>query len=266
MSNVGNIVKKLDIDIYSYVLDWEEFKDLHLSFLKASVINSEIPTDHAINAILYRMAVKRGIRYILSGSNIVTEAILPESWGYINTDWRYIKGIHRRYGNIKLWTFPRLTLFDWTYYTFGKRIRFIPILNYIDCKKKEAIKLLENELGWKQYGSKHFESTYTRFFQAYILPKKFNIDKRRAHLSTLVCSGQISREEALEEMERAPYPPHMLGEDREYFIKKLALTEEEFENIMSATPKCYKDYPNNHFWFKKFSFFVKLAKKRATYN
>lgn len=266
VSNIENIVKKLDLDLYTYVLDWEEFRDLHLSFLKASVINSEIPTDHAITAIMYLKAAEHGIQYIISGSNIATEGILPRSWVYENRDWRHIKGIHKRFGSIKLKTFPRVTLTDWLYYTFIKQIRFIRILNYIDYNRQEAIKLLEDTLGWRPYGPKHSESIYTRFYQAYILPKKFNIDKRRAHLSTLICSGQLSRKEALEEIESDYYSyPAMLNEDREYFIKKFGLSHKEFDDIMSVPATSHRDYPNNDFWFNKFGFFVQWAKKKATF-
>jgi len=266
VQNIENLVKNLNIDLHTYATDWEEFKDLQLSFLKASVINCEIPTDHAIVAILYRTAAKKGLRYIMSGGNIVTEGIMPESWGYDPKDWRHIKGIHKRFGREPLKSFPRLILFDWVYYTFLKRVKFIPILNYYDYSKKEAAQILENELGWKNYGGKHFESIYTRFFQAYILPKKFNIDKRRAHLSTLICSGQLSREQALKEIEADPYPLDLFEKDREYVLSKLGLTDKEFEEIMSFPVHSYKDYPNNYFWFENLNFFVRLAKRMATYN
>ena len=265
--NIENIVKKLDIDLYTYKVDWEEFKNLQLSFLKASVANCEAPTDHALVAYLYHTAAEKRIPHIISGSNIVTEGILPKSWGYTYFDWRQVKGIHKKFGKIKLKSYSHLTLLDWIYYTFVKKVQFIPILNYIPYNKKDAKELIARELGWKDYGPKHFESIYTRFFQAYILPTKFGFDKRRAHLSTLICSGQITREEALEEMKRNPYPDeNMLKDDKDYVIKKLGLTEEELEKIMSQPIKMYKDYPNNEFLYNKFNSFIKLAKKKATHN
>ena len=267
INNINNSVEKLGIELKIVSCNWEEFRDLQLSFLKASVANAEIPTDHAILSILYHTAADKGIGYIISGGNIVTEAIMPESWGYDPKDLKFIKGIHKKFGKIKLKTFPQLTLFDWVNYTFIKRIKFIPILNYIPYVKENAKKLIEKELNWKDYGLKHYESIYTRFFQGYILPKKFNVDKRRAHLSTLICSGQMSREEALKEMERSPYPSEkMMEEDKEYVIKKLGLSREEFARIMSAPIKGFQDYPNNHSLFTKLNFFVKLAKKKATLN
>lgn len=264
--NIERTLKNLNIDLHTHVLDWEEFKDLHLSFFKSSIANSEIPTDHAITAILYHTAAKKGTQYIIGGSNVVTEAIMPASWMYDAHDWRIIKNIHKKMGKTKLKNFPHLNLFQWAYYTFVKKIKYFPILNYINYVKKDAMKFLEQEIGWRYYGGKHYESIYTRFFQGYILPRKFNIDKRKAHFSTLICSSQMTREEALEEMKRAIYPPEEMREDKEFFIKKFCLTEEEFEKIMSEPIKTFRDFPNNNYLFDKFSFLVKLGKKMATYN
>jgi N-acetyl sugar amidotransferase len=264
VSNVERLVKKLELDLSTLVLDWEMFKDLHLAFLKASVANSEIPTDHAISATLYRLAVKHGLRYIISGGNLATEAIMPLSWGYYNLDWKHIKAIHNRFGERKLKRFPHLTLAHWAYYTFLKGIKVIPILNYFEYNKEASKRMLATEYGWKDYGGKHYESVYTRFFQGYILPTKFGYDKRRAHLAALVCSGQMNREDALEEMEKPPYPKEMLAEDRPFVIKKLGLTEKAFEELMVTPPKSFADYPNNYFWIKNMSGFMALAKRRAT--
>ena len=178
-----------------------------------------------------------------------------------------IKNTVEKLGKVKLKTFPQLTLFNWVHYTFVKRIKFIPILNYISYVKEDAKKLISEELRWRDYSGKHYESVYTRFFQGYILPKKFNVDKKRAHLSTLICSNQTSREEALRQMQWSPYPSEkMMEEDKKYVIKKLGLTEKEFEEIMYAPIKGFQDYPNKHFLFSKLNFFVKLAKKKATLN
>jgi len=264
--NIEKAIKKLNVDLYKSVLDWEEFKDLHLSFLKSSIANAEIPTDHAIVAFLYHTASEKGIKYIISGGNIVTEAIMPDSWMYDPKDLRLIKSIHKKYGKIKLKSFPTLNLFGWIFYTFVKRIKYLPVLNYIPYVKKDAMRLLEKEFDWKPYGHKHFESIYTRFFQGYILPRKFNIDKRKAHLSTLICSGQMTREEALEEMKRDIYPEKDMHEDKECVLKKYSLTEEEFEKIMSHSIKTFRDYPNNSFPLEKLKFFAEIARKMATRN
>jgi len=264
--NVEKILKVLNIDLRTYVLDWEVFKDLQLSFLKASVPNCEIPTDHAITALLYRTAAENKIPYIISGGNVVTEAIMGK-WGYRHADYKHIKGIHKKFGSTSLKNYPHLNLFDWAYFTFVKGIKFIPILNYIRYVSKDAKELITKELGWHDYGIKHFESIYTRFFQAYIQPTKFGFDKRKAHLSNLICSDQMTREEAMEEMEHDPYPTkELLKEDKEYVIKKLGLTEEEFEELMSRPVEAHLDYPNNNFFYEKLDFIVKLAHKKATHN
>ncbi len=266
VSNIERLVKKLNLDLYTLVLDWEMFKDLHLAFLKASVINSEAPTDHAINATLYKLALKRKIRYIISGGNLVTEGILPLSWGYYNMDWKHIKAIHKRFGAQKLKDYPHLTLFQWASYTFVRGVKVVPILNYFEYNKEASKRLLATEYSWRDYGGKHYESVYTRFFQGYILPTKFHIDKRRAHLSSMICSEQINREDALEEMARSPYQPDMRSEDKAFVIKKLGLTDEEFERIIALSPKSFREYPNNYFWIKNLRGIVSLAKRRASNN
>ncbi len=202
IKNIEKICKVLDIDLFTHVLDWEEFKDVQLSFLKSSFINTEMPTDHAIMAVLFQVADEKRISYIINGSNFTTEGILPNSWVYDVRDWKFIEGIHKKFGKLKVKTFPHYGLIDMFHYLFIKRIKFVTILDYIDYNKKDAMKLIEKELGWKYYGVKHYESIFTRFYQGYILPRKFKIDKRRAHLSTLICSGQITREEALEELKK----------------------------------------------------------------
>jgi len=185
--NIEKLLNKLDIDLITHVLDWEEFRDLQLSFLKASVINAEIPTDHAINALLFRMAAKKKIKYILSGSNVISEAIMPNEYGgYDSFDWKHIKSIHKIFGSKKLTNYPYLSTFRWGYYTLIKKIKFVPFLNYINYDKKNASTLLSEKFGWELYPQKHYESFFTKFFQAHILPEKFNIDKRRAHYSCLI--------------------------------------------------------------------------------
>lgn len=262
ISNIENILKRLEIDLYTHVIDWEEFKDLQVSFLRSSVPNCEIPTDHAVVSLFFKVAAQKGIRYLIRGGNLVTEGILPASWGYDAKDLRHIKAIHKNFGSGKLRTLPRMGLLGWTYNTFIRGVKFIPLLNYIPYNKDEAKKIIMNELDWRDYGGKHYESIYTRFFQGYILPKKFGFDKRRAHLSTLICSGQTTREAALEEIKREPYPNEkMMVDDMEYVVKKLGITSSEFESIMKEPPKTYKDYPNNAKIFNKSNIVARLARK-----
>lgn len=243
VSNIEKALKILDIDLHTVVLDWEEFKDLQIAFLQASTSDAELPTDHAIWAALYHAAAERDIHYVIVAINWVTERILPKSWTYSYLDWHYIKNIHRQFRKKPLRKFPHLSFFDqYIYYRRINKIEVVHLLNFVPFKKQEAMQILEDELGWRPYGGKHYESIYTRFFQGYILPQKFNIDKRKAHLSSLIMSGQTTREQALAEIQTPPYSGYMLEEDMEYFLKKFKITEEWFRNIMSLPIKTHKDY------------------------
>lgn len=242
VKNIEETLNRLGIDLYTEVLDWEEFRDLQVSFLKASTPDSEIPTDHAIVALLSDMAEKIGVRYVIVGNNVRTETHLPRSWSQGHFDWKYINELQKRFGTRSLKTFPHFGFF--TYYRRMLTQKRIEILNYVGYNKKEALRVLQDELGWRYYGGKHYESIYTRFYQGYILPEKFGFDKRRSHLSSLVCSGEVTREQALEELKIPTYAPSMQEEDREYVVKKLGLTDAEFTTIMTAPKKSYWDYPS----------------------
>lgn len=250
VANIEKTLNTLGIDLYTHVIDWEEFRDLQVSFLKASTPDGEVPTDHAIFALLYRLAADHGVRYVITGTNVSTEGVLPEKWGYGYFDWRYVKDVHRRFGKSKLTTYPRFSLLKLAYYMFVRRIRMVSILNFIDYDKQRAMETLQKDLGWVYYGGKHYESIYTRFYQAYLLPQKFDIDKRKAHYSGLICSGQMTREQALALMREPVYPPQLLEQDREYTIKKLQFTEEQFGAIMSAPLKTFLDYRTSHRLFE----------------
>jgi hypothetical protein len=244
--NVENIVQKLGIDLHTEVLDWEEFKNLQLAFLRASTPDSEIPTDHAIVATLYRLAARYGVRWLPEGSNIATEMMVPAIWSHGHSDWRYIKSLNDTFGGgRRLKSFPHYSYFDYLV-KFPKiqRIERFPILNYVPYQKKAAMELLKKEFGWEYYGGKHYESIYTRFYQGYILPVKFGFDKRLSHLSCLVNNREITREEALVEMEKPAIEPAQLREDRAFVLKKLGLSEREFEDIMALPRKTFWDYPS----------------------
>ena len=264
VSNVEQIVKRLDIDLITNVLDWEEFKDIQSSFLKSSISNIEIPTDHAIWATLIKTAGKHGISYIVAGNNVVTESIMPNSWIYGSKDSKLIRSIHKKFGNLKMKTYPYLTTFNFVEYLILRNIRWVPILNYIPFVKEEAKKILMEELGWRDYGGKHYENIFTRFFHAYYLPKKFGHDLRICYLSALICSGQMSREDAIKELNQPPASKELLENDKNYVMKKLSLTDSEFEKIMSNPNKDFSDYPNNDSLWKKFHWFVKIARDRIT--
>jgi len=259
VSNIEKCLRKYEIDLFTRVLDWEEFRNLQKAFLHASVPDGEIPTDHAILAVLYQEAIKRNISFIITGHNLVTEAILPKSWSAGHRDWRYIKAINRKFGEVKIKSFPHFTYYDLFKYFVIHRLRVINILDYVDYNKNQIINTLQEEMDWKPYPTKHYESIYTRFFQGYILPEKFGYDKRKAHLSTLINSGQISRMEAFTVLETPPLSGQMFEDDMDFVLKKLGFSQEEFLKIMGLPKKAYKDYPNQD-WL--FSFLMKIQAPR----
>jgi len=245
VKNIDNIINKLGIDLYTHVIDWDEFKNLQISFLKASVIDIEMLTDYAIGETLYRLSKKFGIKYFLSGFNCQSESIMPKTWLYsYKMDSLNIKDIYKKHGNgLRLKTFKFINFYE--YLTYGRnQMKLIPILNYIEYNKQDAISKMEKKLDWRSYGNKHEESVFTKFYQSYILPNKFNIDKRKSHLSSLICSKQITRKEALAELKS----PILINQDEEinYFIKKLDLEINEFKKIMELIPK-------DHWEFRSFA-------------
>lgn len=262
--NIKNALDILNIELYTYVVDWEEFRDLQMSFLKASVANCEIPTDHGISALLFQIASREKVRFILTGSNLATESIMPYSWGHYNQDLKHIKAIHRRFGSVPLKTMPLISLADYFRYVFIKKIRQIPFINYIEYNKNEAKKMLAKETGWRDYGGKHYESVYTRFFQGYYLPKKFGFDKRRAHLSSIIVSSGMTREEALAEMEKPIYPEGLLREDMQFVIKKFGITQAKFDKILHAPLKRHTDYPSHYFLFHRMRKYKNIFRRIAT--
>lgn len=249
--NIENIVKILDIELHTLVLDWEEVKDLQRSFFKASVPNCDIPQDYAFYVGLYQEAQKFKIRYILNGSNMSTESILPNSWGYDSKDLRHLKAIHRKYGQIKLKNYPTISFFKKTIlYPYIYKFKVISPLDYLNYNKEDAKSILINELNWRDYGGKHFESIFTKFFQSYYLPTKFNFDKRKAHLSSLIISGQLSKKDALDEFEKSVYQnENDFNRDLEYFLKKLDFSKEEWQQIMTAKPISHEKFANEKLYY-----------------
>ena len=205
VKNVENIITRCGFDLFSLVIDWEEFRDIQLAYLYASVVDIEVVSDHAIFASMYKLAKEHNTGYILSGTNIVTEFIMPPSWLYDKMDYSNLKDIHYRFGKKKLNTYPYFDFRKHVYYNSVLGLSPISILNNVPYNKKEVKEIIQKELGWRDYGGKHYESQFTKFYQAYILPEKFHIDKRKAHLSTLICSGQMTRTEALQELEKPLY-------------------------------------------------------------
>jgi N-acetyl sugar amidotransferase len=260
VQNIYKIINKFNFDLYTYVVDWEEFKDLQLAFLKASVIDIEATTDHAILATLYHTAKKYKIKYVLSGFNYVGESIMIKKWRWNKYDWLNIKSIHKQYGKLKIKTFPHLSFWSKLYYHLIYKIKIIQLLNYIDYNPIESKKILMKELDWKDYGGKHCESIFTCFYQHYILPKKFSVDKRKIHLSNLICSGLISREEALKKLETEKMNIENASAEKEYVLKKLGLSEEEFETIMRTPPRSHSEFDSDEKYYEIYFKVIKLLK------
>lgn len=264
VANVEQLVKKLNIDLMTHVLNWGEFRDIQAAFIKSGISNIEIPTDHAIWAVLLKTAAKMNISFVIAGNNVVTESVMPSSWLYGSKDSKLIKGIHKIFGRFSMKSYPSLSTFDYINYLLVRGIRWVPILNYIDFNKAEAKKFLMDKLGWRDYGGKHYESVFTRFFHSGYLPERFGIDLRKAYLSALICSGQMSRSDALQELAMPPIANEILQRDREFVLKKLGFSEEDYKRILEQPIKSYKDYPNSDKLWKKFSKIVSIARKYVT--
>jgi len=243
VKNINNIIKRLSIDFQTHVIDWEEFKDLQISYFKSSVLDIEVLTDHAISALIYKVAKANNIKHVLMGTNRATEQILPLDWRFNKNDLINLTDIHNKFGKSTIKTFP--TMGDKLHQQYEKidGIESFSPLNFVDYDKNKAKKILIDELRWQDYGGKHYESVFTRFYQGYILPRKFNVDKRKAHFATLINSGIMTREEALLELKKPPYPEDLLKKDYDYVIKKLEMSSEEFEALMLQKPK-------SHFFYK----------------
>lgn len=245
VGNIEKIVRKLKLDLFTYVMDWNEFKQMQRAFFKASVIDVEMLTDHAIKAVIYDQAKRYKIKYILSGENFLTEGIMPNTWIHPKHDFTNIKDIVNSYSGIKIKSFPSYNLTKKIYYEKFKKLTYVKLLNHINYKREEALNELTNNLDFVNYGEKHHESVFTKFFQNFYLPQKFNIDKRKAHLSCLISNGSMAREEALKIINYTRPEEEISESDVEYVIKKLGFSASEFSDIMNKSPKNHYDFKNN---------------------
>jgi N-acetyl sugar amidotransferase len=265
ISNIEKALDRLKIDLQTVVLDLREFYDLQRAFLLASTPDTDIPTDHAIQAILWKCARKHKIKYILSGMNFATEAISVPSWSYGHSDWRYIKDIHRKLGHVRLKSYPHYnfaTLF-WT--AVVRRIRIVSILNYISYDKAAAVTELSERIGWVPYEGKHFESIYTRWVQGRLLPYKFGIDKRYGHLSDLINSGQLSRSAAIVQLNAESYPDRLIRADEDLIKKKLRLSDTELKTILNEESASFRDFRNHYGLVQKLRKTVNLLRRHGLY-
>jgi N-acetyl sugar amidotransferase len=256
--NIKHITSKLNIDYESFVLDWEEFRDLQLAFLKASIPEADTPTDIAIPAVWHLIAAKYGIKHILSGGNVATEGILPRSWHYNAKDMKYFNHIQKTFGTRKLKKFPTFGFQKEMYHKLVKGIKITYMLSYVPYEKKAVIKLLQDKLDLRFHDRKHHESKYTGFIQSYYLYKKFGIDYRRATLSSQICIGKVKREEVIDLLSEKPYDVNQIEADKVYIAKKLHISDIELDRIIDLPAKYFWDYPNDK---KKLKFIYDLYRK-----
>lgn len=230
VNNIENLVRKLGVDLYTHVVDWREYRALQQAFFDADVIDVELLYDNAMLAVNYQLAQRYRTRWILSGSNTTTEGMrVPRNFNWNKFDRRNILDIARRDG-VRVRSLPTISVLGYVWHRLVRSRRWVPFLDYVDYDKQRCIELLVREIGYRPYPYKHYESIFTRFYQGYLLPAKFGVDKRRLHLSSLICSGQMTREDALAHLERSPYPdPDDLQIDIEYFLKKMGWTQADLD-------------------------------------
>lgn len=260
VENIRKLCDGLEIDLHTIVVDWTTMKELQRAYMFSGLPNLDVPQDHAFIAGTYKFAKKYGIDYMLNGSNYATEGILPSNYGYAAIDYKNIKDVYKKCGRgkISLRKYPKMSLFTYSLTYIGKT-KNVNLLNYVPYSKKMAIELLHDEFGWNYYGGKHFESRFTKFFQSYYLPIKYGYDKRRAHISSLIVGGELTREQGLAEMaDNSAYTDDLMLEDRDYILKKLDISLDEWKQIMSASNKSEDDYKNG----KKLMKFLQGIKSR----
>lgn len=249
--NIASLVQKLGVDLHTHVIDWHEYRKLMQSFFDADVLDVELLYDNAALAVNYREAAKYGIQFILAGTNSATEGMrMPDGWNWLKFDKKNIKAIAEKFGNLRLSTFPAIGTLDFFRFRFINRIRWTSILDLMPYNKAAVLRELQEKYGYKPYPYKHYESIFTRFYQGYILPTKFGVDKRKLHLGTLVASGQMDRAQALADLELIPYPSQaQLNEDRQYFLKKMNWTEAELQAYLARPAVAHDAYGSERsFW------------------
>jgi N-acetyl sugar amidotransferase len=244
VNNIEKLVDKLDLDLYTEVIDWEEMRDLQLAYFKSGVPHIDTPQDHAFFATMYKFAEQHNVKYILTGANLSTECIRnPLEWMYYQSDSIQLRDIHRKFGTRPINNFPTTSILRHkVYLPYVKGIKVIRPLNHFPYVKEEVIKLLVDELGWQAYPQKHFESRFTRFYEGYWLPKKFGYDTRKVQFSSLIVTGQMTRDEALERLKTPPLDENTINQELEYVANKLRISVEELQGYLAAPNKTYKDY------------------------
>lgn len=265
--NIANLITGLGVDLYTHVIEWEEYRGLMQSFFEADVVDIELLYDNALQGVNFKAAKKFGVRFVLGGTNQATEGIkMPEGWNWFKFDGRNIKQINKMFKGPKIQTFPVVGTKDYLINNFIRRVKWVSFPDYFEYRKAEVTKLLIDRFEYRPYPYKHYESIFTRFYQAYILPRKFDIDKRKIHLSTLIITDQITREKALQILEEIPYPSSSdLENDKRYFLKKMSWSNQDLNNYLSRPPKSHLNYPSEKkMWDRLIHFFKRIKKLIAS--
>lgn len=256
--NIEKIVKYCGYDLHTHVMNWPEVRDLQFAYLKAGLANQDVVQDHAFFASLYHFAVDNKVNYVISGGNIATESVFPKSWHHAAMDAINLKAVHKRFGRISLKEYRTISFLQYYfYYPFVKRMKTVRPLDYLPYSKETALIELQEKVGYKSYGRKHGESRFTKFFQNHYLPMKFDMDKRKPHLSSMVLSGLLTREQALDQLKEPLYDEQDLREDKHYIAKKLGITVEELDEYI-LSPGCdYTEYRN---WDSRYAFMKRVQR------
>lgn len=260
-NNIANLVQGLGVDLYTHVIDWQEYRALMQAFFDADVIDVELLYDNAMLAVNYQQAAKYGVKWILSGSNQATEGMaMPKGWNWLKYDLRNIRAIAKAHGNVKMRTFPVFSVLRYVWAAHVRQVKWMAVLDMMDFNKNEAMQSLKNRFDYKPYPYKHYESIFTRFYQGYILPRKFGIDKRRLHFSSLIISGQMGREAAIMDLQGIPYPSEKdLKEDLAYFVKKMGWNMAQLDEYIQRPPRCHSEYASEKWlWDVLAKTYVKL--------
>jgi N-acetyl sugar amidotransferase len=242
VNNIKVLTEKMGLDLYKFSVDWEEFRALQIAYLKAGVIDLDVPTDHALHGGLYKAAADNNVPFIFTGHNMATECVMPPSWVTDKLDSSNLLDIYQQFGNgVKLKTFPLQTLGTKFYNYNILKIEMIFMLNYIPYNKREAAEILQKKYNWAPVRVKHGESIWTRFFQCYILPQRFGVDKRRAHFSNLILSDVMTREEALAELQLPVYKDNFAS-DKTTILSRYGISETEFDKFMTQPVRQHSNF------------------------
>lgn len=264
--NIQSILDFTGWELQTNVINWPEMKDLQLSYLKSGVANQDVPQDHAFFSSLYSFATRNKIKYVLSGGNTSTEGIFPKSWHWAAMDSINLKAIHKAFGSRKLRQYPVTSFITYYFkYPIVKKMRPLRLLNFTPYVKEVALIELENRVGYKRYARKHGESSFTRFFQGYFLPYRYNMDKRLPHFSSQIVSGQLTRDEALELLKEPLYSKGELERDIQFICRKLDISRDQFQQILDSPMKVATDFSNwnrVHNFLKRAQRIVELITRR----